>query len=209
MTGYCRCCTPTTCQDLAPCRSRVRRCSTNVFWNVSVICSFQSAQRSSSRPGLTNQAEGKQWPACETNRPEVSRLTYNSHVPLPPNREPHALPPSDNPAHYSQVSPERFPLPLCFPTHLQQCGVCGDKAATLLLCSSCRMTVCMQESSDNASGCLRFDRAVENENVPFVCHHCCRKDGVEFPVSHSGRYRTSSAERATSISGRRDPGRSA
>lgn len=66
------------------------------------------------------------------------------------------------------VLPRIEPDPADIP---QWCSFCNDFAPYLVLCSTCRVGVCMN-TSETTTRCLNWDPCVEDPTFIFKCHLC-------------------------------------
>ena len=107
-------------------------------------------------------------------------------------REPPYMVPSTDEAAYSSVSIpnlNRFSSVRCSSSS-KWCSLCGDLGAVLVLCSGCRVSVCVK-THRTVFGCLRWSEKIEDDQFIFYCPFCAMADRTverKCPVGplHSG-----------------------
>lgn len=63
------------------------------------------------------------------------------------------------------------PFPQCLAHSPKWCSLCGDLGTILVLCSGCRVAVCVK-SRDTIYGCLRWSAEIETDDFVFYCQYC-------------------------------------
>jgi hypothetical protein len=94
--------------------------------------------------------------------------------------EPPFMKPSSNPEDYSYVSIITH-LRLSRADHRKWCSFCNDFGKTLVLCSTCRVGVCVRTRGES-SGCLLWEPHFGDPKFIFECHHCAPTDPVTLAV---------------------------
>jgi hypothetical protein len=63
----------------------------------------------------------------------------------------------------------------------QWCSLCNDIGSILVLCSGCRVGICLL-THQTVYGCLRWQEGIENDDFIFLCPFCAWKTDDECSV---------------------------
>jgi hypothetical protein len=58
-----------------------------------------------------------------------------------------------------------------YPSYPKWCSLCNDFGTVLVLCCTCRVAICVK-TKDTPYGCLRWDKAIDDDSFVFYCVFC-------------------------------------
>ena len=90
------------------------------------------------------------------------------------------MPPSADPEDYSKVC-SFVMLPRLSTDSPKWCSVCEDFGDVMVLCSHCRVSICVK-TLDTISGCVAWESRIEDPDFVYVCPWCARKSQERSPV---------------------------
>jgi hypothetical protein len=67
---------------------------------------------------------------------------------------------------------------------LQWCSFCNDFATIIVLCTGCRVGICVRSQQVLESACLEWDEMITRPDFVFYCPYCCHSTGNTCAVGH-------------------------